>query len=97
MNGLVCTCGTGSTGMPQAEIEQRLAPRFDMSTGDIHVLLDLLTDTLAEVLDVPYEERAENETARRMALRAGASVAWMTEFIETWERVSSEVLRDMGR
>lgn len=98
MDGLTCTCGMdwNSSGMPQEEIERRLAARFGMSTKGVHELLDLLTDTLDKVLDIPHAARGEHETATRMAREAGTSVAWMTAFVEAWESVSGDVHGEGG-
>jgi hypothetical protein len=97
MNGLVCTCRPGEsvTGTRQEIIEQQLAPNFGLSIPEVHALLDLMTDTLDIVLDLPEESRGEDETARRMAEQSGRTVGWMKDFLTAWEFEAGELERTM--
>lgn len=99
MDALTCTCGKDwdVTGMPQEEIEKRLAAQFGMPVMDIHELLDLLTDTLDKVLDLPWEKRGPHETETRMALATDRSVAWMILFVGAWGQISDAVAKEAGR
>lgn len=91
---LNCTCppGWNVSGTWQEAIEQHLAPAFELTIHEVHVLLDLLERTLEKVLDIPDDKRDPDygETARMMAAESGRTEGWIKNFLETWEFLSSE-------
>lgn len=93
MENLRCTCGTGSGGTVQEEVEKRLALRLGIQAYEAHALLDLMDRALDEVLDRPEGERTRDgaESARVMAERSGIPVERITGFLNTYERVAKEI------
>lgn len=93
MENLHCTCGTGSGGTVQEEIERRLAARLGIQVGDAHALLDLMDRALDEALDLPESERRRDggETARRMSVWTGVPIDRIAGFLNTYERVTKEI------
>lgn len=67
-----------------------MAPQLGISPGEVHALIDLLTDILDEILGAPDYEYVEGESARRMADRLGWSTEKAQEFIDLWEQISTE-------
>lgn len=97
MNSPVCTCRPGESvaGTRQEIIEQHLSSAFGLTIPEVHALLDLLTDTLDTVLDLPVEGRDADETPRRMAEKSGRTVGWIKNFVTAWEFESDSLEREM--
>lgn len=90
---LACTCGEGgqSTGNRQEIIEKRMAPLFGLTVQEVHVLLDLLTDVLGEIMGNDDREFDSDPTEHMLAARSGRTAEWTGNFLAAWEKITDDL------